>query len=424
MTGSAMVGYDTNRAAGRSLKDTTNATTRAGRGHPPGRLPLAFAGPDPDGHDRLVGRRVALGDRAADEDSGAELPGHQHHRHLRDRGPLRRGDRLLPVPDRPLPRGAGAGPASRRGAGGGDPPGRRGLGRQRGDGDPGARDALVLDVREDSIHWTGHRPGAGGGAGRGAHARAGAPALAARAGVLAVPAAAPRRRARPRGREPGGDPVVRFLVQGLGLGRPPSGLDPGGEPRGARAVRRGGGLDPAELRPPGRPRPRAAGDRRFAGVPEILLGRRPRPVHDPDPPPDAQLPLGRGAEGDRAVCQDPGRDPQRRGGPRRVAAGGDADPPGRVRPPRPDPGLPWVRDRPLRQLRLGPPEVARGRGPHHPRGRGVQNQPVRAGEPEHAGEGAAGHPRGHPARRAAGPGPSPPTSGTPGPRSWSTTSRR
>ena len=144
---------------------------------------------------------------------GPELPGDQHHEHLRDRRPLRGGDGLLPVPDRPVPRGADPRPVARRRPARGDHAGRRGPGRQRGDGDRRPGDALVLDVRQDPVHRPGDRPEPGDRPGGVADAGPGAAALAPRGDLLAVPPAAPREGGRPRAGEPGADAAVGLLAR-------------------------------------------------------------------------------------------------------------------------------------------------------------------------------------------------------------------
>ena len=107
VTGSAVVGHDTNTAASESIANTTYSTIALVVADLAGRLSIAAAGDGPAGHDRAVGVRLAAADRAVDHGARSRVSGHQHHPGLRHRRPLRRGDRLLPVPDRALFRGAG-----------------------------------------------------------------------------------------------------------------------------------------------------------------------------------------------------------------------------------------------------------------------------------------------------------------------------
>ena len=118
-------------------------------------------------------------------------------------------------------------------------------------------------------------------------------------------------------------------------------------------------------------------------VPEILLDGRPRPVVDPDPPPDARFPLGPGARGDRGLLANPPGTGQRRRGEVGLAAGGHApDAPGPTAA-RPRPARDRVPD--LCQLRLGQGPDRRRPGPHHAGRRDLQDQPVLGGEPEDTG---------------------------------------
>ncbi len=109
VTGSAVVGHDTNRAAGESIQQHDVQHDHPGRGDLAGRLPVAAAGDGPAGHDRTLRFRLAAADRAAHQRAGPRVSGHQHHPGFHHRRPLWRGDRLLPVPDRSVLRGVGRG---------------------------------------------------------------------------------------------------------------------------------------------------------------------------------------------------------------------------------------------------------------------------------------------------------------------------
>ena len=157
MTGSAVVGRDMNKASKTSIDNTTYATIVlvviillvVYRSPLLALTPLLTIA--------LSVKVGALGDRAGDDHPQAEFPGDRHHEHFRDRGPLRRGDGLLPLPDRPVSRGADPRPVAGRCAPGGDLAGGRGPGGQRGDGGRRPGDALVLDLRQDPIHRPGDR---------------------------------------------------------------------------------------------------------------------------------------------------------------------------------------------------------------------------------------------------------------------------
>ena len=111
ITGSAVVGHDMNTASNESIATRPTATIVlvvvillvVYRSPLLALIPLVTIA--------LSVWRL-LRDRPPDEGARPGLPGHQHHERLRDRRPLRRGDGLLPVPDRALTRGAGPGPVA------------------------------------------------------------------------------------------------------------------------------------------------------------------------------------------------------------------------------------------------------------------------------------------------------------------------
>ena len=113
MTGSAAVGHDMNRAANSSVSKTTWATILAGGRDPADRLPVAPAGAAAFGDDRALGPGLAQGNCLADLDAGPGPPKFQVI-NITDIFVIvvlfGAGHRLLPVPDRPLSRGAGPGP--------------------------------------------------------------------------------------------------------------------------------------------------------------------------------------------------------------------------------------------------------------------------------------------------------------------------
>ena len=110
VTGSAVVGHDTNTAANESIRNTTNSTIAlvvlillvVYRSPLLAMVPLVTI---------ALSVFVSLqSDRAAHVGSGPRVSGDQHHQGLRRGRPLRRGNGLLPLPDRAVLRGAGPRP--------------------------------------------------------------------------------------------------------------------------------------------------------------------------------------------------------------------------------------------------------------------------------------------------------------------------
>ena len=115
--------------------------------------PMGRSAPGDSGHDRPLDRPAAI-----------RLPGLHDDPYLHHRRSFRRGDRLLPVPDRPLPRGTRARPGAAGRVGRG--PGANGArpDGQRDDDDPGAgsddlrRLRQVPFRRSDDCHLAGRGP--------------------------------------------------------------------------------------------------------------------------------------------------------------------------------------------------------------------------------------------------------------------------
>ncbi len=201
LTGSAVVGHDTNRAANESINNTTNTTVAlvvlillvVYRSPLLAMVPLVTIALSVFVSLRMIALLTTvpgLGFQVINITQG-----------LRGGGPLWRGHRLLPVPDRALFRGASPRKVEDRRPPRSHQSGRRGPGRQRRYGDRRAGDALFLELRQGSIHRADDRSEPGRLADRRLDARPGDAGLAGRCDLLAVPRPPSRQRreiAKPR----------------------------------------------------------------------------------------------------------------------------------------------------------------------------------------------------------------------------------
>ena len=166
MTGSAVVGHDTNTAASESITNTTNSTIAlvvlillvVYRSPLLAMVPLVTIALSVFVSLHLIALLTWV--------PGLGFPGDQHHQGFRRRCSLRRGNGLLPVPDRAVLRGAASRPVEAGCSAGSDRPGRGGTGGQRRHGHRRAWDALFLEFRQGQVHRADDRALAGGRAAR------------------------------------------------------------------------------------------------------------------------------------------------------------------------------------------------------------------------------------------------------------------